>query len=174
MSARNDKKAQFQQTEKKSSGLLIPIVLVVIVALAAGAWFFVAGGSAGGPQQVKANSDGTVRLTADAFADGNARYFRYQGKQGAIDFFLVKSQDGVIRAAFDSCDVCYKEKKGYRQEGNKMVCNNCDMAFRTDMINQVKGGCNPAPLERNLVGNEIVIRVAALERGDRYFNFQIN
>jgi uncharacterized membrane protein len=76
----------------------------------------------------------------------------------------------VIRAAFDTCDVCYPEKKGYRQEGDFMVCNNCDQKFRTDLINVVKGGCNPAPLQRELQGDQVVIRLAALEEGSWYFN----
>jgi uncharacterized membrane protein len=74
-----------------------------------------------------------------------------------------------MRAAFDACDVCYREKKGYRQEGMFMVCNNCDQRFRTDLVNEVKGGCNPAPLERRVEGNEIVIRTADIAKGGWYF-----
>ena len=29
-----------------------------------------------------------------------------------------------------------------------MVCNNCGQKFSSDLINEIKGGCNPAPLER--------------------------
>ncbi len=82
---------------------------------------------------------------------------------------MVKSHDGVIRSAFDTCDVCYKALKGYRQEGNEMVCNNCDMRFKTDKINVVKGGCNPAPLQRQKAGDKIVIAAADIEKGGWYF-----
>jgi uncharacterized membrane protein len=76
----------------------------------------------------------------------------------------------VIRSAFDTCDVCYKARKGYRQEGNDMVCNNCDQRFRTDKINEIKGGCNPAPLQRQLIGETLVLSTSDIEKGAWYFS----
>ena len=101
--------------------------------------------------------------------DGDAHYYSYNSNGIDIRYFVLKSSDGTIRAAFDTCDVCYKALKGYRQEGNEMVCNNCDMRFRTDKINVVKGGCNPAPLKRQQVGDQIVIAAADIEKGAWYF-----
>jgi hypothetical protein len=46
----------------------------------------------------------------------------------------MKSADGVIRAAYDACDVCYRERKGYHQEGDDMVCNNCGRHFPSTSI----------------------------------------
>jgi uncharacterized membrane protein len=81
----------------------------------------------------------------------------------------VKSIDGIVRAAFDACDVCYKSKKGYRQEGDNMVCNNCNQKFRTDQVNEVKGGCNPAPLNRRIEGTQVVISGQDILKGAWYF-----
>ena len=75
----------------------------------------------------------------------------------------------MVRAAFDACDVCYAAKKGYRQEGNFMVCNNCGQKFISTRINEVRGGCNPAPLERKIVGDKLVIATADILTGARYF-----
>jgi uncharacterized membrane protein len=50
-----------------------------------------------------------------------------------------------------------------------MVCNNCDQRFRTDRINEVKGGCNPAPLERTVAGDRVVIAEADIAKGAWYF-----
>ena len=33
-----------------------------------------------------------------------------------IKYFILKSSDGVIRAAFDACDVCWGEGKGYQKD----------------------------------------------------------
>jgi uncharacterized membrane protein len=123
---------------------------------------------------VTADQSGIVRFDVTNFADGEARYYRYQGRTGPVDFFVVRSHDGIIRAAYDSCDVCYREGLGYRQEGDQMVCNNCDQRFRTDLVNVVKGGCNPAPLRRQKVGDEIHIQAADIERGIRYFASSVN
>ena len=64
----------------------------------------------------------------------------------------MQSKDGEYRAAFDACDVCYPNKKGYTQQGDLMVCNNCGLQFESTKINEVKGGCNPSPIERTLEG----------------------
>lgn len=169
MSDREQKRAQFETQKTSPRKWLLPVLAFLIIGAASGfAWLLVPGQMTG-PNQIEAAADGTVRFAKADFADGKARFYRYQGQHGAIDFFLVKSQDGIIRAAFDSCDVCYKELKGYRQEGPEMVCNNCDQRFKTNLVNVVKGGCNPAPLERQQVGSEVVITTAALEKGAGYF-----
>ena len=170
MSEREQKRAQFNPQQPSRLKRLLPILALVAVVAAAGlAWNFLQQ-SPTGATSIEARADGTIRFDKADFADGKARFYRYAGQNGAIDFFLVKSQDGIIRAAFDSCDVCYKERKGYRQEGQDMVCNNCDQRFKTSLVNQVKGGCNPAPLLRQQDGNDVVIAVSDIEKGAGYFS----
>ena len=92
-----------------------------------------------------------ISFPVSQFADGKARHFTYPAPGGVtIKYFIIKSSDGVIRAAFDACDVCWPSGKGYQQEGDKMVCRNCGKKFASNLINEVKGGCNPAPLKRTL------------------------
>jgi len=165
--SRQEKKAQFEQNKSTRLPLLVAVI-GVLIAGAAAAWALLPGGS-GGMQTLKAQ-DGIVQIPQGDLEGGQARFYKVATSAGEISFFLVKSQDGVIRAALDTCDVCYKEKKGYRQEGDAMVCNNCNQAFRTDLINVVKGGCNPAPLQRELRGKNVVIELVALEQGSPYFN----
>jgi uncharacterized membrane protein len=170
MSERQIKREQFNQKPASGNKLLIPILVAIVAVIAAGGWFLFGQSSVGGPELVAAGQDGKIRFAAADFNDGKARFYRINGQAGPVDFFIVRSQDGVIRSAFDTCDVCYKERKGYRQEGNDMVCNNCDQRFRTDMINVVKGGCNPAPLQRQMVGETLVISSNDIEKGAWYFN----
>ena len=117
---------------------------------------------------VKAQN-GVVTLKVADFSDKQARYFTYAGESKKLSFFVLQSSDGVIRAAFDACDVCYAQKKGYRQEGDLMVCNNCGQRFPSIRINVEKGGCNPSPLNRNIVGEDLIIQVADIESGGIYF-----
>lgn len=172
--AREDKKAQFanQKAQVETSGKgRSPWLIAVVVLVAAGAvaaWTLLPAGSTGQGQLVVKN--GAVQIPASELAGGTAKFYTVKGSRGEINFFLVQSQDGVIRAAFDTCDVCYREKKGYRQEGDLMVCNNCNQSFPSNLINVAKGGCNPAPLERDLQGDQVVIQLAALEQGSWYFN----
>lgn len=117
---------------------------------------------------VKAEA-GVVKIPVADVSDSNAHYFTYKGAKANINFFVLKSSDGVIRAAFDACDVCYREKKGYRQEGDYMVCNNCGQRFASVNINEIKGGCNPAPLERTVQGNNLILNASDIENGAWYF-----
>jgi uncharacterized membrane protein len=111
-----------------------------------------------------------VSLAASDFDDGQARFYRYVTAAGSeVRFFVMKSSDGVVRAAFDTCDVCFREQKGYRQAGDSMICMNCGLSFPSREINVQHGGCNPAPIERTVEGDRVVLRAAALESGARYF-----
>ncbi len=101
--------------------------------------------------------------------DGKAHYYSIDLDGKEIRFFVVRSKDGIIRAAFDACDVCYRSKKGYSQQGDFMVCNNCGMRFHSTRINVVKGGCNPSPLERQTEGDKLVISLDAVRSGAIYF-----
>lgn len=108
--------------------------------------------------------DGVVAFPADSF-DDKVQYFEYDG----IRFFILKSNDGTIRAAFDACDVCFRSRRGYNQVGDYMQCNNCGQTFPEDKINVVLGGCNPSPLKREIVGQNLVINVADIQEGKRFF-----
>ena len=106
------------------------------------------------------------------FDDGEARHFQIETEDGlTIKYFVLKSADGVIRAAFDACDVCWPAGKGYYQEGDHMVCRNCGRRFASNLVNVVKGGCNPAPLTRQVENGKLVIQIADLLEGKKYFNF---
>ena len=128
-----------------------------------------ANANAGNKKIPVAAPGGVVKLLAADVADGRAHYYTYQGARKTIPFFVLKSSDGVIRAAFDACDVCFSFKKGYHQEGDEMVCNNCGTRFPSVNINVLQGGCNPAPLARQLQADTLIITVADVEAGARYF-----
>ena len=113
--------------------------------------------------------NGAVRLPAAAFDDYKAHYYTYMQGDRPIEFFVLKSLDGVVRAAFNACDVCFQSRRGYTQEGDEVVCNNCGLRFPADQINVVRGGCNPSPLERNLDGDTLVIQVEDIVSGLGYF-----
>ena len=111
-----------------------------------------------------------VTFPESAFADGKAKFFEYKTSDGKkVKYFIIKSSDGVIRAAFDACDVCYESRKGYVQDGDAMVCRNCGRRFQSTKVNVVTGGCNPSALTRNIKEGKVVIPVQALNEGTRFF-----
>jgi len=114
-------------------------------------------------------TDGVIRWPLTTFDDGQAHFYSFVDAGKPIDFFVLKSTDGVVRAAFDACDVCFGAHKGYRQQGDLMICNNCGQQFPSLKINEVRGGCNPGPLERTVEGTNLVIRSTDIAAGAGYF-----
>jgi uncharacterized membrane protein len=113
--------------------------------------------------------NGAVRLSAATFDDYKAHYYTYMQGDQPIEFFVLKSSDGVVRAAFNACDVCFQSQRGYSQDGDEVICNNCGLHFPADQINVVRGGCNPSPLDRTLDGDTLVIQVEDIVSGLGYF-----
>ena len=112
-----------------------------------------------------------VAYPVSHFNDGKARHYEYKSDDATIKYFIIKSSDGVIRAAFDACDVCWPAGKGYFQQGDVMVCRNCGRKFASVLVNEVKGGCNPAPLNRTVKDDQLIIKVKDILEGKHYFNF---
>lgn len=173
-SARPDRRGQFTEpTHPKASRGTLPIVLGGGL-LFLGLIVLIVGRSTGNAPVASitdaAPAGADVVLAASVFDDGQAKFYRYATASGReVRFFVMKSADGVVRAAFDACDVCYRERKGYRQSGDSMICVNCGKAFPSTQINVLQGGCNPAPIERTISGGQVVLAAASLERGAAYF-----
>jgi len=111
--------------------------------------------------------NGEVKLPALIFNDNQARFYNVLMSSGkTIYFFVLKDQNGTYRAAANACQVCFKTYKGFRQEGNEIVCNNCGNRYPIEKIATEKGGCNPGPISPNLEvrNGEIIIKKADLEQ----------
>jgi len=141
---------------------------VVAVALLVGA-ISVFAFSLGKFEKVKV-SNGTVSLSAAKMSDGKAHFYKFEDGGKEITFFAVKSADGSVKTAFDACDACYKSKKGYEQQGDKMNCKNCNQKFAINRLGpNATGGCNPGYLPHQSSGGSISIKVDDLKGGARYF-----
>lgn len=171
--AREQKRAQFSNaggatstTKKLLFGLIIAAVGV--------AGYFVAGnlnGQAPAPKPIVATTGpSSVIIPVSEIDSGKAKFFDYKtSDNNTVRFFVMKSSDGVYRAALDACDVCYGAKKGYFQQGDDMTCRKCGRHFPSSKINEVTGGCNPVGLTRSVTDGKLVIAASALEAGKSYF-----
>ena len=125
-----------------------------------------------GSQPANVASAAELTFPVTLFEDGKARHYQYQTEDGAtIKFFVLKSSDGVMRSAFDTCDVCWRSGKGYYQDGDAMICRNCGRRFASSRINVEEDGCNPAPLRREIVNGKFVIQVKDILDGKKFFDF---
>lgn len=167
------KKAALLADEKKSSGKLA-IIAVAVALLAVGGYMFLKGSSPVSTAQASttaASADGIVRLDVADFADGKAKFYTLDdGKGPAIRYFAVKGTDGQLHTAYDACDACWAEGKGYKQNGTVMVCQNCRRNFTINKIGEIHGGCNPSPLNHTIENGKLVIATADIVDGRHYFD----
>lgn len=170
------KKEAILKKETKSQSPLRTLVVVAVVVIGGLAFYLFQTGFDSKPQARTPSVQPEVTATEvsfplQAFADGNAQYFQYPVGNGiTVRFFILRSSDGIVRAAYDACDVCWREGKGYYQDGDFMVCRNCGQRFASVKVNEIKGGCNPAPLNRTIVGDKLVIKIADIVQGTQYFD----
>ena len=91
----------------------------------------------------------------------NAVFYPVNVDGTEMEVIAVKTSDGTIRTAFNTCQVCYDSGNGYyKQEGDKLICQNCGNSFTMDQVGETAGGCNPWPIlesDRTLTSDEIQI-----------------
>jgi uncharacterized membrane protein len=163
--SRASKRAQFDTRRQSTAkpkfiiGAAVAILVVVISYMA-----ITGGATVSAATRVSAASDGEVRIPVADVSSGQAKFFEYTAANSKpVRFFVIKSSDGEYRAAADACEVCFRDKKGYRQQGDDMVCNKCGRHFRSKDVNVITGSCNPDGIPRKIQGNTIVIAAADLE-----------
>ena len=167
--SREQKRGRFAPASRRSKTK--SIVLVVVFGLAAAA-VYAAFTGAGSTKAVASGTDveSVINIPLADLKDSTAKFFNFAASDGTkMRFFAIRSSDGEYRAALDACDVCYREKKGYVQDGDDMVCRKCGQRFHSALVNKVTGGCNPVAIDRKVVGDKLVIRTAELESRRSFF-----
>ena len=99
-------------------------------------------------------TNGQLEIPVASISDGKAHHFQAKASDGTmVTFFVLKSADGVLRAAIDACDVCYRSGLGYYQAGDIMGWRYCGEKFASNKVNVIKLGCNTATRNTTLSGN---------------------
>jgi len=114
---------------------------------------------------------GQVRINVADLKPQEVRFFQFlnSGNQ-EVHFFVGRDKEGVLQVAFDANEQCFKHKRGYRHEGEWMVCNKCDKAFRLTEINSGGQGCQPIPVHHQIAGSELVLAESDILQGWRLFH----
>ncbi len=92
--------------------------------------------------------------------------YDYDANGVTVTYFVVKASDGEVRTAFDACDVC-GGKKGYKQIGRDIKCNNCGRVFSIfGLGTKNKGyGCWPSYLGHEIKDGNVVIKASEIAAG---------
>jgi uncharacterized membrane protein len=169
-SSLENKRAQFTKPGKTQSPVkIIGLIAFALLILATG--YFAMNRFAGkSTTTAVAKTPDEIKISLSDLDGGKAQFLTHQlASNMQVRFFAVKSPDGKYRAAMDACETCFHAKKGYHQEGNAMICNKCGMAFQSNMINEVKGGCHPIGVPCTVEDNQLVIKTSELESRGSYF-----
>lgn len=90
-----------------------------------------------------------------------------------MEVIAVKASDGSIRTAFNTCQICYNSGRGYyKQDGDRLVCQNCGNQFPMDQVEVEAGGCNPWPIfdeNKTVTDDSITISYSFLQESEQIF-----
>lgn len=154
------------KSSRTSRVVLLTSLLVAVCAAVAAAFSFPGLSKSENVKPV----NGVVSVPAARVADGKAHFYTLRDAGKEITFFVVKAADGSFKTAFNACDACYREKKGYEQQGPLMQCRNCNMKFAINKLGpNATGGCNPSYLPHTETGGNIVVNANDLKAGARFF-----
>jgi uncharacterized membrane protein len=114
--------------------------------------------------------DGSMRIEVADLKPQQVRFYRFlnSGNQ-EVRFFVGRDEAGEVQVAFDGNEQCAKSKRGFRHDGEWMVCNKCDKAFRLSSVNSGGEGCTPIPLHHRVDGQELVLAESDVLQGWRLF-----
>lgn len=147
----------------------LAVVTIAVAAVFISGVLTVSAFSLGKYEKVKVDG-GVVTIAVSRLTDGKAHFYKLADGGKEITFFAVKAADGSYKTAFDACDSCYKAKKGYEQQADKMNCKNCNQKFAINRLGpNATGGCNPGYLPHQSSGSSIAIKADDLKGGARYF-----
>ena len=121
--------------------------------------------------------DSLIIKTEDLSED--AAFYPIEVDGTEMEVIAVKDAEGTIRTAFNTCQICYDSGNGYyKQEGDKLVCQNCGNSFTMDQVGETAGGCNPYPIlddDKTVTEDEIQISYDFLkESSDIFANWKRN
>ncbi|WMC92372.1 DUF2318 domain-containing protein [Kineothrix sp. MB12-C1] len=129
--------------------------------------------------------EGSLQGTANAAASGedlviplaevteDASFYPIEVDGISMEVIAVKTQDGNIRTAFNTCQICYSSGRGYyEQDGDNLVCQNCGNRFSMDRVEVEAGGCNPWPIfaeNKSVTEESITIPYSFLQESEQIF-----
>ena len=150
---------------RKKHGIAAVVVIGLLMVSIISVYAF----SLGKYEKVKPTGN-VVSIPVSKVNDGKAHFYKLTDNGKEITFFVVKAADGSLKTAFDACDACYRDKKGYEQLGDKMNCKNCNMKFAINRLGpNATGGCNPGYLPHRVNGATLSINVTDIKNGAKYF-----
>lgn len=166
MTNENNKDEKADKPVKGNKNLVIGVVGIVAIIIIVVLVLVLTSNPTPNPTPNNNITPNAVTISLSDITDAPS-FFTYDAQGVAIDYFVIVGSDMDIHTAFDACEVCYDQKKGYLQEGDVMKCVNCGRTFEINGLGTVNvgGGCWPGYLEHTIEDGNIIIRNSDLDFG---------
>lgn len=102
-----------------------------------------------------------------------AKFYYITVENTRMGVVAVKTSDGKIRTAFNTCQVCNGAPKAYfEQSEDTLQCQNCGNQFPMNRVEVEAGGCNPIPIfekDKTVTDESITISYETLKENKNLF-----
>lgn len=144
------------------------IAAAIIAALAVLALLFI--NPAGRPRCVELQGVDTLSVPLAALGVGTPKFFCFHDRRGdKLRFVLARGSDGKVRAVFDACRQCYKNREGFTAADGNLVCRFCGNRYPVDHMMAGKASCAPVPLRTEVKDGAVKVKVSELTSGAALF-----
>jgi high-affinity iron transporter len=134
------------------------ILYGTVVAMLGAEFVYAQAMNAPSPAQGLPSDNNEVRIPLSDLTDTNLHFYTADVDRTTIRFMVIhRSNDYAV--ALDACQIC--GAKGYKQEGQNVICRNCGAVIYIPSIGE-KGGCNPIPVKSRIEGGEVVVDLTDL------------
>jgi uncharacterized membrane protein len=111
-------------------------------------------------------TNGQLSIPVSQVSDGDLHRFAAKENGTEVRFWLYQKPDGKVATVFDACEIC--GGVGFYKGTNGVVCKNCGAPVNPQSVG-MRGGCNPIPIQANLVAGSIIIKESDIAAGTRMF-----
>jgi high-affinity iron transporter len=131
---------------------------LVVVSLAA-EFAYARATNAPSPGKMLTAENNHVRIPLSELTDQSLHFYTAEVNGTVVRFLVIHQTNGDYVTALDACQIC--GRKGYRQEGQNIICRNCGASIYVPSIGD-HGGCNPIPVKSTVAGGEVIVDLTAL------------
>lgn len=145
---------------------LVSVMLATVLPLGMATYAFGKAAYRPDPETVMVHEDGMVHIPIADLVSGQFNLYTYQGISTDVTFMVIKREEDDIAVALNACGIC--PPRGYHQEGNVLICDNCNAPINMETVG-MPGGCNPIPLATSLVNGQVQINSSDLAAAQATF-----
>jgi high-affinity iron transporter len=134
------------------------ILYAVVVVMLGAEFVYAQAMNAPSPAHGLSADSGEVHIPLSELTDSNLHFYTASVDNQTVRFMVIHRTDDYA-VALDACQIC--GSKGYKQEGQNVICKNCGAVIYIPSIGQ-KGGCNPIPVKSRVEGGEVIVDLTDL------------